>query len=365
MIETERTLLSQNTDESQKGLSEQIVGRDNLEIDAAYFEEEPTDEELELVLAEFERDPTDYGGVDDDDIISLYMRDVRTTSLLTAEQEVDLAQRIERGREALLLSKQDHDLDEARRAELEQIAIDGDNARKHLAQANALLVIAMAKRYLNQGLPFQDLIQEGNLGLMRAVEKFDWRRGYKFSTYATRWVKQSITRGLADQSRTIRIPVHMVDRQRKIFTVIRRMEKELGYRPTPVEVAIEMGKPLKYVTEALRLIRRTTSLEKPAGEDRDSEYGQFIPDEEAEDPAAEASLNMLRPDLEEVMKALTAREEQVLKLRYGLLDGRVRTLKEVGKIFGVTRERIRQIEEEALDKLRNPHRRKHLVDYLG
>jgi RNA polymerase primary sigma factor len=223
----------------------------------------------------------------------------------------------------------------------------------------------MAKKYMGQGVPFLDLIQEGNLGLMKAVEKFDYRRGYKFSTYATWWIRQAITRAIADQGRTIRVPVHMSDRIRRLYHISRRLEQELGREPTPEEIAEEMQLPPKKVGWMLKISQRPLSLEKPVGEEKDSELGDFIEDEDLPTPSEVASHRLLREEIEEVLTSLTPREARVLQLRFGLTDGRSHTLKEVGEKFGVTRERIRQIETEALQRLRHPSRSQKLRDYLG
>ncbi|MFN8423901.1 MAG: sigma-70 family RNA polymerase sigma factor [Anaerolineae bacterium] len=327
--------------------------------------------ELELVEeADDSEAPTphrvDYDGVDSDDAVSLYFREVGTIDLLTAEQEIELAKRIEAGRESQ--AALDHDgkaLAPEAVAELGRLVKDGESAKKELTQANSRLVISMAKRYLGQGVPFLDLIQEGNLGLMRAVEKFDWRRGNKFSTYATWWIRQSLTRGLADQGRTIRVPVHMNDRIRKVYAVAHALETELGRRPSPNEIADELQIEVEKVEMALQASRRSISLEKPVGHEGESELGQFIEDEQSIDPLETASLDLLRGDVEDVLLGLTAREQRVLELRYGLRGHRAYTLKEVGKIFGLTRERVRQIEKEALRKLRHPSRAQLLKAYLN
>jgi RNA polymerase primary sigma factor len=306
----------------------------------------------------------DFDDIDSDDSISLYFREVGRIELLDASQEVSLAKRIEAGREAQL-TLQAGGLSERDRAELRHLVVDGELARKELTQANSRLVISMAKRYLGQGVPFLDLIQEGNLGLMRAVEKFDWRRGNKFSTYATWWIRQSLTRGLADQGRTIRVPVHMNDRIRKVYAVAQALESELGRRPSPEEIARELEMDLEKVELALKASRRSLSLEKPVGEEGESELGQFIEDETSEDPLERASLDLLRDDVEDILQGLSAREQRVLELRYGLRGHRAYTLKEVGKIFGLTRERVRQIEKEALRKLRHPSRAALLSAYMN
>jgi len=308
----------------------------------------------------------DFEGIDSDDSISLYFREVGTIDLLDAADEVDLAKRIEAGRDAgLALEEQEGDHTGRARSELERLVADGEQAKRELTQANSRLVISMAKRYLGQGVPFLDLIQEGNLGLMRAVEKFDWRRGNKFSTYATWWIRQSLTRGLADQGRTIRVPVHMNDRIRKVYAVAHALETELGRRPSAEEIAAELDMDLEKVELALKASRRSVSLEKPVGHEGESELGQFIEDETSLDPLETASLDLLRSDVEDILQGLTAREQRVLELRYGLRGHRAYTLKEVGKIFGLTRERVRQIEKEALRKLRHPSRARALMAYLN
>jgi RNA polymerase primary sigma factor len=304
--------------------------------------------------------------LDSDDSISLYFREVGKIDLLNAEDEVELAKRIEAGREAASALADPNTTRTPRvRSELTRIVDEGERARRQLTAANSRLVISMAKRYIGQGVPFLDLIQEGNLGLMKAVEKFDWRRGNKFSTYATWWIRQSLTRGLADQGRTIRVPVHMTDRIRKVYAVAQVLEGELGRRPTPDEIARELDMEVEKVELALKVSRRNVSLEKPVGDEGESELGDFIEDESSADPLEEASLELLRDDVEDVLQGLTAREQKVLELRYGLRGHRAYTLKEVGKIFGLTRERVRQIEKEALRKLRHPLRSRMLKAYLN
>ncbi len=305
------------------------------------------------------------GKVEADDTISLYLREVSRIPLLTADQEVELSQRIEKGAEAQeKLERAGKRLGAKRRGRYERQMVDGEDARKHLVQSNSRLVIAMAKKYMNQGVPFLDLIQEGNLGLMKAAEKFDWRRGHKFSTYATWWVRQAITRALADQGRTIRVPVHMGDRIRRLYQTSRRLEQELGREPAVPELASEMGLSTRQVERIIETARRPLSLEKPVGEDHESELGEFIEDGGIGQPADDVSLALLREDIEHVLTGLSQREQRVLELRYGLVDGHAYTLKEVGEKFGLTRERIRQIENEALARLREPHRAKLLHDYM-
>jgi len=324
---------------------------------------ELADEPDDIDLAPAHR--VDFEGIESDDAVSLYFREVGTIDLLTAEQEIDLAKRIEAGREAQFELEDDAPPSARNDGELARAVQDGEKAKRELTQANSRLVISMAKRYLGQGVPFLDLIQEGNLGLMRAVEKFDWRRGNKFSTYATWWIRQSLTRGLADQGRTIRVPVHMNDRIRKVYAVAHALETELGRRPTAAEIAGELQIEVEKVEVALQASRRSISLEKPVGHEGESELGQFIEDDTNVDPLETASLDLLRGDVEDVLLGLTAREQRVLELRYGLRGHRAYTLKEVGKIFGLTRERVRQIEKEALRKLRHPSRAQLLKAYLN
>lgn len=276
-------------------------------------------------------------GISIDDPVRMYLKEIGKVSLLTAEEEVELARRMEQG---------------------------DPEAKRRLAEANLRLVVSIAKRYVGRGMLFLDLIQEGNLGLIKAVEKFDYRKGYKFSTYATWWIRQAITRAIADQARTIRIPVHMVETINKLIRVSRQLLQELGREPLPEEIAIEMNIPVEKVREIMKISQEPVSLETPIGEEEDSHLGDFIPDEEAPAPAEAAAFTLLKEQLMEVLDTLTPREEKVLRLRFGLDDGRARTLEEVGKEFNVTRERIRQIEAKALRKLRHPSRSKKLKDYL-
>ncbi|NLB51723.1 MAG: RNA polymerase sigma factor RpoD [Syntrophomonadaceae bacterium] len=276
-------------------------------------------------------------GIEVDDPVRMYLKEIGRVPLLKAEQEMDLAQRIEMGE---------------------------DEAKRQLVEANLRLVVSIAKRYVGRGMLFLDLIQEGNLGLMKAVEKFDYRKGFKFSTYATWWIRQAITRAIADQARTIRIPVHMVETINKLSRIQRSLLQTLGREPTPLEVAEEMDIPVERVIEIMKVAQEPVSLETPIGEEDDSHLGDFITDEDAESPEESASFVLLREHLDGILNTLTDREEKVLRLRFGLNDGRPRTLEEVGQEFGVTRERIRQIEAKALRKLRHPSRSKKLKDYI-
>lgn len=276
-------------------------------------------------------------GVAVDDPIRMYLKEIGKVALLTAEEEIELAKRMEAGDE---------------------------EAKRRLCEANLRLVVSIAKRYVGRGMLFLDLIQEGNLGLIKAVDKFDWRKGYKFSTYATWWIRQAITRSIADQARTIRIPVHMVETINKLIRVSRQLLQEYGREPTPEEIAEEMDISVEKVREILKIAQEPVSLETPIGEEEDSHLGDFIPDDDVPAPADAAAFSMLKEQLVEVLDTLTEREQKVLRLRFGLDDGRARTLEEVGKRFDVTRERIRQIEAKALRKLRHPSRSKKLKDYL-
>ena len=296
----------------------------------------PEDEDME----EIELDKIDLSvpdGVSIDDPVRMYLKEIGKVPLLTAEEEIELAKKMEQG---------------------------DQEAKKRLAEANLRLVVSIAKRYVGRGMLFLDLIQEGNLGLIKAVEKFDYRKGYKFSTYATWWIRQAITRAIADQARTIRIPVHMVETINKLIRVSRQLLQELGREPTPEEIAEEMDMPVERVREILKISQEPVSLETPIGEEEDSHLGDFIQDDNVPVPADAATFTLLKEQLDEVLSTLTEREQKVLILRFGLEDGRARTLEEVGKEFNVTRERIRQIEAKALRKLRNPVRSKRIRDFL-
>ncbi len=318
-------------------------------------------------------------GVSLEDPVRMYLKEIGKVPLLSAEEEIELAKTMEEGykirEEVDGLRKKAEKATQAERTKLlararelqdENAAIldEGDYAKKRLAEANLRLVVSIAKRYVGRGMQFLDLIQEGNLGLIKAVEKFDYRKGYKFSTYATWWIRQAITRAIADQARTIRIPVHMVETINKLMRVQRQLLQELGREPTPEEVAKEMKLSVERVAEIQKISQEPVSLETPIGEEEDSHLGDFIPDDNIPVPAEAASATILREELLKVLETLTEREQKVLRLRFGLDDGRTRTLEEVGKEFNVTRERIRQIEAKALRKLRHPSRSKKLKDFL-
>ncbi len=322
------------------------IAPDESPEDFEYIELE-TDEAVEMEIAEameesdgeeVEIDTSLPKGIAVDDPVRMYLKEIGKVPLLTADEEIELAKKMEGG---------------------------DDYAKKRLCEANLRLVVSIAKRYVGRGMLFLDLIQEGNLGLIKAVDKFDWRKGYKFSTYATWWIRQAITRAIADQARTIRIPVHMVETINKTIRVSRQLLQELGHDPSAEEIAAEMNMPVDKVRDILKIAQEPVSLETPIGEEEDSHLGDFIPDEDASEPSEAASFSLLREQLEEVLDTLAPREKKVLELRFGIVDGRTRTLEEVGKEFNVTRERIRQIEAKALRKLRHPSRSKKLRDFLN
>ena len=310
--------------ESMENMGIDLVG----DIEAEMKDIQLTEEDLDISIPE---------GICIDDPVRMYLKEIGKVPLLSAEEEVQLALRMEKG-----------DVE----------------AKRRLAEANLRLVVSIAKRYVGRGMLFLDLIQEGNLGLIKAVEKFDYRKGFKFSTYATWWIRQAITRAIADQARTIRIPVHMVETINKLIRVSRQLLQELGREPLPEEIAREMSMTVEKVREIMKISQEPVSLETPIGEEEDSHLGDFIPDDDAPAPAEAAAFTLLKEQLIDVLDTLTPREEKVLRLRFGLDDGRARTLEEVGKEFSVTRERIRQIEAKALRKLRHPSRSKKLKDYL-
>ena len=316
----------------QKGIVAMVPDSDTDDDIILDVDDEPTEEELENIELAVP------DGVSIEDPVRMYLKEIGKVPLLTAEEEKELAMRMEEG--------------------------DAD-AKKRLAEANLRLVVSIAKRYVGRGMLFLDLIQEGNLGLIKAVEKFDYRKGYKFSTYATWWIRQAITRAIADQARTIRIPVHMVETINKLIRVQRQLLQELGREPYPEEIAVKMNLPVERVREIQKISQEPVSLETPIGEEEDSHLGDFIQDENVPVPAEAAAFTLLKEQLVEVLGTLTEREQKVLRLRFGLDDGRARTLEEVGKEFNVTRERIRQIEAKALRKLRNPVRSKRIRDFLA
>ena len=314
-------------------------------------------------------------GISVEDPVRMYLKEIGKVPLLSAEEEIELAQKMEAGAVATeKIAILEERMEEAEDAEIQELKDEikslqsdvdaGAEAKKRLAEANLRLVVSIAKRYVGRGMLFLDLIQEGNLGLIKAVEKFDYRKGYKFSTYATWWIRQAITRAIADQARTIRIPVHMVETINKLIRISRQLLQELGREPSPEEIAEEMNMPVDRVREILKISQEPVSLETPIGEEEDSHLGDFIKDDNVPVPADAAAFTLLKEQLEEVLGTLTEREQKVLTLRFGLEDGRARTLEEVGKEFNVTRERIRQIEAKALRKLRHPSRSRKLKDYL-
>lgn len=325
------TLEASGVDVMRLALMEEDIPEDDIidDEDIVLSEEDEVDvENIDLSVPD---------GVSIEDPVRMYLKEIGKVPLLSADEEIELARRMEEGDE---------------------------EAKKKLAEANLRLVVSIAKRYVGRGMLFLDLIQEGNLGLIKAVEKFDYNKGYKFSTYATWWIRQAITRAIADQARTIRIPVHMVETINKLIRVSRQLLQELGREPTPEEIAEEMNMPVERVREILKISQEPVSLETPIGEEEDSHLGDFIPDDNIPVPADAAAFTLLKEQLFEVLSTLTEREQKVLTLRFGLEDGRARTLEEVGKEFNVTRERIRQIEAKALRKLRHPSRSRKLKDYL-
>ena len=321
-------------------------------------------EEIEVSKEELE-DLSVPDGINIDDHVKMYLKEIGKVNLLTPEEELSLAKRMADGEKAKeQLEEIGEEIDEDTKKQIDLLIADGEKAKKSLAEANLRLVVSIAKRYVGRGMLFLDLIQEGNLGLIKAVDKFDYTKGYKFSTYATWWIRQAITRAIADQARTIRIPVHMVETINKLVRVSRQLVQELGREPTPEELAKELNMPVDKVREISKISQEPVSLETPIGEEEDSHLGDFIPDEDAPAPSEAASFVLLKEQLGAVLETLSEREAKVLRLRFGLDDGRARTLEEVGKEFDVTRERIRQIEAKALRKLRHPSRSKKLKDFL-
>ncbi|MEJ2208994.1 MAG: RNA polymerase sigma factor RpoD [Anaerolineae bacterium] len=338
-----------------------------IEISDTDLEESTGDEEekKESETVESTAADIDLSAIDIDDSISLYLKEIGRIPLLTAEQEVSLAKRMEAGRNAKRSLSRDGDLDDEERRRLRAVIRDGQAAHEHLIKANSRLVVSVAKKYVGRGVPFLDLIQEGNIGLIRAVKKFDYRRGYKFSTYATWWIRQAVTRAIADQGRTIRVPVHMYEQINRLARVSRQLVQELGRDPTIEEIAEELGVSPKKVERTIKVSQRPLSLEMPVGEEDDSFLGDFIEDSDAPSPTDQASQQLLRDQIEDIFGSLTPREVRILQLRFGLVDGYSYTLEEVGKKFGVTRERIRQIEAQALGRLRHPSRSRTLRDFLS
>ena len=332
-------LEQKNIDVSRGKAPEEGIDDDDDTVELLIESDDDEDVLIEEVEAEAEKvEEVDVlEGVSTEDPVRMYLKEIGNVPLLTSEQEVELARRVEAGDE---------------------------EAKKALTEANLRLVVSIAKKYVGRGMPFLDLIQEGNMGLMKAVDKFDYTKGYKFSTYATWWIRQAITRGIADTGRTIRVPVHMVETINKTLRMTRQLLQELGREPTPEEVAERLSVPVSRVREVLKISRDPVSLDTPIGEEDDSHLGDFIEDDTALSPADSATFSMLREELANALESLTERERQVVKLRFGLEDGRARTLEEVGREFNVTRERIRQIEAKALRKLRHPSRSKQLKDYL-
>ncbi|MCQ2082266.1 MAG: RNA polymerase sigma factor RpoD [Lachnospiraceae bacterium] len=351
-------------------------------IDVLRMTEDIDDDEEEIILTEEDEvdveniDLSVPEGISIEDPVRMYLKEIGKVPLLSADEEIVLAKNMERGAEleeeldeleealANCKKKKEQTELEAKIAEAKEAIELGEEAKKKLAEANLRLVVSIAKRYVGRGMLFLDLIQEGNLGLIKAVEKFDYTKGYKFSTYATWWIRQAITRAIADQARTIRIPVHMVETINKLIRVSRQLLQELGREPLPEEIAKEMDLPVERVREILKISQEPVSLETPIGEEEDSHLGDFIQDDNVPVPADAAAFTLLKEQLIEVLGTLTEREQKVLRLRFGLDDGRARTLEEVGGEFGVTRERIRQIEAKALRKLRHPSRSRKLKDYL-
>ena len=345
------------------------VGTEDFLADISDDIEPPMEEIAEIEEEELVDPNTLVDSFNIDDPVRMYLKESGRVPLLSADEEVTLATAMSAGRAAQeridQAAENEETISDEEMAQLKADIKAGNKAKQKLAEANLRLVVSIAKRYVGRGMLFLDLIQEGNLGLIKAVEKFDYTKGYKFSTYATWWIRQAITRAIADQARTIRIPVHMVETINKVIRVSRQLLQQLGHDPSPEEISAEMGMPVDKVREILKIAQEPVSLETPIGEEEDSHLGDFIPDEGASEPSEAASFTLLKEQLVDVLSTLTPREEKVLKLRFGIEDGRTRTLEEVGKEFNVTRERIRQIEAKALRKLRHPSRSKKLKDFLN
>lgn len=340
-------------------------------------ESEPTnrmsvvdDLDMEFEPEETPQDPSvgDINAVSADDPVGLYFRQMAQEPLLTAQEEIDLAKRIEMGKEArdkVNYARARGMYNSTRMGQLETLVLDGQLAREHLGRANTRLVVSIAKRYMGQGLPFPDLIQEGNVGLMRAVDKYDYKRGNRFSTYATWWIRQAITRALAQKTRTIRIPLHMTERIRQMYRTAQSLEQNLGRRPTPEEIAFEMELPADSIRGMMDASQHAIALERPVGDDGDSEFGDFIEDQDTPSPVESATQHLLQETIEEVLGELTPRQSHILRLRFGLGGGEPHTLEEIANKFGLSRERIRQLEKEALRRLRHPRLAHNLRDYLS
>ncbi|HLY25842.1 MAG TPA: sigma-70 family RNA polymerase sigma factor [Aggregatilineales bacterium] len=342
------------------------LGIELRQEEAAHEEVEEPEEEFEIEHEEI-RDPGigDINAVSADDPVGLYFRQMAQEPLLTAQEEVDLAKRIELGKASSDKISFVRRSDKQMRQELQKLIDDGQAAREHLGRANTRLVVSIAKRYMGQGLPFPDLIQEGNVGLMRAVDKYDYKRGNRFSTYATWWIRQAITRALAQKTRTIRIPLHMTERIRQMYRTAQVLEQNLGRRPTPEEIAVEMELPAESIRGMMDASQHAIALERPVGDDGDSEFGDFIEDQDSPSPVESATQHLLQETIEEVLSELTPRQSHILRLRFGLGGGDPHTLEEIANKFGLSRERIRQLEKEALRRLRHPRLAHNLRDYLS
>lgn len=363
----------ESLDTAEESLDDFMLLMDDDEDELMDDDEDDSDEvfDLEAFMDEEDEDDAafdetfDLNGVSSDDTVGLYLKEMARVPLLSIDEEIDLARRLEAGQAAELrlssLGTTGGNLEE--RQQLLFVVELGKDARDHLIKANTRLVVSIAKKYMGRGVPFLDLIQEGNLGLMKAVEKFDYSRGFRFSTYATWWIRQTITRAIADQGRTIRVPVHMSDRIRRLYKVARQLEQDQGCKPSAEEIAQELNMDPRKVQWMLKVSWRPLSLERPVGEDEDSELGSFIEDQSTPTPTQSSYHNMLRERVEEVLNTLSPREARILRLRFGLLNGRCYTLEEVGQKFGLTRERIRQIEGRALRRLRHPRRSRQLRDF--
>jgi RNA polymerase primary sigma factor len=358
----EAELNIEQLEDALAALIERGIEISDAELEAPVAEQVSKKEEATSAIAQ---EDIDLSAIDVDDSISLYLKEIGRIPLLTAEQEVSLAKRMEAGRNARRGISRDGHLSDEERAKLKWVIMDGKAAKEHLIKANSRLVVSVAKKYVGRGVPFLDLIQEGNIGLIRAVKKFDYRRGYKFSTYATWWIRQAVTRAIADQGRTIRVPVHMYEQINRLARVSRQLVQELGRDPTVEEIAEELGVGPKKVERIIKVSQRPLSLEMPVGEEDDSFLGDFIEDSDAPSPTDQASQQLLREQIDDIFASLTPREVRILQLRFGLVDGYSYTLEEVGKKFGVTRERIRQIEAQALGRLRHPSRSRKLRDFLS